>query len=74
MSNLEVHKAHDYVANEVSLSVLQEYLWSLPPNGKSLIRIINQITLPDSGVILDGENYNLNMFSTLAIFQKRIVQ
>ena len=51
----------DYVAlNEVSLSVPQGSIYGLlGPNGAgktSLIRIINQITLPDSGeIILDGE-------------------
>jgi ABC-2 type transport system ATP-binding protein len=51
----------DYIAlNEVSLSVPQGSIYGLlGPNGAgktSLIRIINQITLPDSGeIILDGE-------------------
>ena len=51
----------DYVAlNEVSLSVPKGSIYGLlGPNGAgktSLIRIINQITLPDSGeIILDGE-------------------
>jgi len=51
----------DYVAlNSVSLSVPQGSIYGLlGPNGAgktSLIRIINQITMPDSGsVILDGE-------------------
>lgn len=67
MSNiLEVNnvlkKYGDYVAlNEVSLTVPQGSIYGLlGPNGAgktSLIRIINQITLPDSGeIILDGEN------------------
>lgn len=66
MSNLlEVNKIvkryGEYVAlNEVSLSVPQGSIYGLlGPNGAgktSLIRIINQITLPDSGeIILDGE-------------------
>jgi ABC-2 type transport system ATP-binding protein len=66
MSNiLEVNKVvkqyGDYVAlNEVSLTVPKGSIYGLlGPNGAgktSLIRIINQITLPDSGeVILDGE-------------------
>ncbi|MDQ5930587.1 MAG: type transport system ATP-binding protein [Bacteroidota bacterium] len=66
MSNLlEVHKVvkqyGDYVAlNEVSLSVPKGSIYGLlGPNGAgktSLIRIINQITMPDSGqIILDGE-------------------
>jgi ABC-2 type transport system ATP-binding protein len=66
MSNLlEVNKVvkqyGDYVAlNEVSLTVPQGSIYGLlGPNGAgktSLIRIINQITMPDSGtVILDGE-------------------
>jgi ABC-2 type transport system ATP-binding protein len=62
---LEVNKIvkqySDYVAlNEVSLSVPKGSIYGLlGPNGAgktSLIRIINQITLPDSGeIILDGE-------------------
>lgn len=62
---LEVNKIvkqyGDYVAlNEVSLSVPRGSIYGLlGPNGAgktSLIRIINQITLPDSGeIILDGE-------------------
>jgi ABC-2 type transport system ATP-binding protein len=66
MSNLlEVNKVvkqyGDYVAlNEVSLSVPQGSIYGLlGPNGAgktSLIRIINQITMPDSGtIVLDGE-------------------
>ena len=66
MSNLlEVNKVikqyGDYVAlNEVSLTVPKGSIYGLlGPNGAgktSLIRIINQITLPDSGEnILDGE-------------------
>ena len=65
MSNiLEVRKVHkqygDYVAlNKVSLTVPKGSIYGLlGPNGAgktSLIRIINQITLPDSGeIILDG--------------------
>ena len=51
----------DYVAlNKVSLTVPKGSIYGLlGPNGAgktSLIRIINQITMPDSGeVILDGE-------------------
>nr|WP_309760284.1 ATP-binding cassette domain-containing protein [Flavobacterium sp.] len=62
---LEVNKVvkqyGDYVAlNEVSLTVPKGSIYGLlGPNGAgktSLIRIINQITLPDGGeVILDGE-------------------
>ncbi len=66
MSNiLEVNKVvkqyGDYTAlNEVSLNVPKGSLYGLlGPNGAgktSLIRIINQITMPDSGeIILDGE-------------------
>jgi ABC-2 type transport system ATP-binding protein len=66
MSNiLEVNKVlkqyGDFVAlNEVSLSVPKGSIYGLlGPNGAgktSLIRIINQITMPDSGeIILDGE-------------------
>ena len=64
-SILEVNKVvkryGDYVAlNEVSLTVPKGSIYGLlGPNGAgktSLIRIINQITMPDSGgVILDGE-------------------
>lgn len=70
MSNiLEVNKVvkqyGDYVAlNEVSLTVPKGSIYGLlGPNGAgktSLIRIINQITLPDRGeVILDGEKLQL---------------
>ena len=68
MSNiniLEVNKVvkryGDYVAlNEISLTIPKGSIYGLlGPNGAgktSLIRIINQITLPDSGeIILDGE-------------------
>ncbi|PZX94431.1 ABC transporter ATP-binding protein [Flavobacterium aquariorum] len=66
MSNiLEVNKVvkqyGEYVAlNEVSLTVPKGSIYGLlGPNGAgktSLIRIINQITMPDSGeIILDGE-------------------
>lgn len=65
MSILEVNKVvkqyGDYTAlNEVSLSVPKGSIYGLlGPNGAgktSLIRIINQITMPDSGeIILDGE-------------------
>ena len=54
----------DYTAlNSVSLSVPQGSIYGLlGPNGAgktSLIRIINQITMPDSGeIILDGEKLN----------------
>lgn len=65
MSNiLEVRKVHkqygDYIAlNEVSLAVPKGSIYGLlGPNGAgktSLIRIINQITLPDRGeIFLDG--------------------
>ncbi len=59
--NKVVKKYGDYVAlNEVSLAVPKGSIYGLlGPNGAgktSLIRIINQITLPDSGeIILDGE-------------------
>jgi len=62
---LEVHKVvkqyGDYTAlNEVSLTVPKGSIYGLlGPNGAgktSLIRIINQITMPDSGqILLDGE-------------------
>ncbi len=69
MSNiLEVNKVSkyygDYVAlNEVSIAVPKGSIYGLlGPNGAgktSLIRIINQITMPDSGeVLLDGEKLN----------------
>lgn len=56
-----VKKYGDFVAlNEISLSVPKGSIYGLlGPNGAgktSLIRIINQITMPDSGeIILDGE-------------------
>ena len=59
--NKVVKRYGDYVAlNEVSLCIPRGSIFGLlGPNGAgktSLIRIINQITLPDSGeVILDGE-------------------
>jgi len=59
--NKVVKKYGDYVAlNEVSLAVPKGSIYGLlGPNGAgktSLIRIINQITMPDSGsVLLDGE-------------------
>ncbi len=59
--NKVVKRYGDYVAlNEVSLTVPKGSIYGLlGPNGAgktSLIRIINQITLPDSGeIILDGE-------------------
>jgi len=69
MSNiLEVNKVvkqyGNYTAlNEVSLTVPKGSIYGLlGPNGAgktSLIRIINQITMPDSGeIILDGEKLN----------------
>jgi ABC-2 type transport system ATP-binding protein len=69
MSNiLEVNKVvkqyGDYTAlNEVSLTVPKGSIYGLlGPNGAgktSLIRIINQITMPDNGeIILDGEKLN----------------
>jgi ABC-2 type transport system ATP-binding protein len=71
MSNiLEVKKVvkqyGDYTAlNEVSLTVPVGSIYGLlGPNGAgktSLIRIINQITMPDKGeIILDGEKLNQN--------------
>lgn len=59
--NKVVKKYGDYIAlNEVSLTVPKGSIYGLlGPNGAgktSLIRIINQITMPDSGeIILDGE-------------------
>lgn len=59
--NKVVKRYGDYVAlNEVTLAVPKGSIYGLlGPNGAgktSLIRIINQITLPDSGqIILDGE-------------------
>ncbi len=59
--NNVVKKYGDYVAlNEVSLSIPKGSIYGLlGPNGAgktSLIRIINQITMPDSGeIIFDGE-------------------
>ena len=62
--NKVLKKYGDYTAlNEVSLSVPKGSIYGLlGPNGAgktSLIRIINQITMPDSGeIILDGEKLN----------------
>lgn len=64
--NRVVKRYGDYTAlNEVSLSVPKGSIYGLlGPNGAgktSLIRIINQITLPDSGqILLDGEKLNPN--------------
>lgn len=61
-----VKKYGDYVAlNAVSLSIPKGSIYGLlGPNGAgktSLIRIINQITMPDSGkIIFDGEKLNPN--------------
>ena len=62
--NKVVKKYGDFTAlNEVSLTVPKGSIYGLlGPNGAgktSLIRIINQITMPDSGeIILDGEKLN----------------
>ena len=62
--NKVVKKYGEYTAlNEVSLTVPKGSIYGLlGPNGAgktSLIRIINQITMPDSGeIILDGEKLN----------------
>ncbi len=58
--NKVVKKYGDYMAlNKVSLMVPKGSIYGLLGNGAgktSLIRIINQITLPESGeIILDGE-------------------
>ena len=59
----------DYTAlNSVSLNVPEGSIYGLlGPNGAgktSLIRIINQITLPDAGeIILNGEKLNPNHIS-----------
>ena len=61
----------DYTAlNKVSLTIPKGSIYGLlGPNGAgktSLIRIINQITLPDSGdIILDGEKLNLNHIQSI---------
>lgn len=61
----------DYTAlNEVSLTIPKGSIYGLlGPNGAgktSLIRIINQITMPDSGdIILDGEKLNLNHIQSI---------
>lgn len=76
MSNiLEVNKVvkqyGDYTAlNEVSINVPKQSIYGLlGPNGAgktSLIRIINQITLPDSGtVLLDGEKLQPKHIATI---------
>lgn len=60
-----VKKYGDYVAlNEVSLTIPKGSIYGLlGPNGAgktSLLRIINQITMPDSGeIIFDGEKLSL---------------
>lgn len=64
-----VKKYGDFVAlNEVSLTVPKGSIYGLlGPNGAgktSLIRIINQITMPDNGeIILDGEKLSPNHIS-----------
>jgi ABC-2 type transport system ATP-binding protein len=64
--NQVVKQYGDYTAlNEVSLTVPKGSIYGLlGPNGAgktSLIRIINQITMPDSGeIILDGEKLHPN--------------
>lgn len=61
----------DYTAlNEVSLTIPKGSIYGLlGPNGAgktSLIRIINQITMPDGGeIILDGEKLNLNHIQSI---------
>ncbi len=76
MSNiLEINKVvkqyGNYTAlNEVSLTVPKGSIYGLlGPNGAgktSLIRIINQITMPDSGtIILDGEKLKLEHVSVI---------
>lgn len=61
----------DYTAlNKVSLTIPKGSIYGLlGPNGAgktSLIRIINQITLPDSGeVVLDGEKLNVNHIQSI---------
>ena len=59
----------DYTAlNSVSLNVPEGSIYGLlGPNGAgktSLIRIINQITLPDAGeiILLDFSNFNFETF------------
>lgn len=74
-SILEVNKVvkqyGNYTAlNEVSLTVPQGSIYGLlGPNGAgktSLIRIINQITMPDGGeIILDGEKLNPNHIASI---------
>ena len=66
-----VKKYGDYVAlNEVSLTIPKGSIYGLlGPNGAgktSLIRIINQITMPDSGeIILDGEKLSQKHISQI---------
>ena len=61
----------DYTAlNQVSLTIPKGSIYGLlGPNGAgktSLIRIINQITMPDSGVVVfDGENLNPSHVQTI---------
>ena len=74
-----VKKYGDYTAlNDVSISVPSGSIFGLlGPNGAgktSLIRIINQITMQDSGsVFLDGEELSQNIYSILVICPKKEV-
>ena len=63
--------------NDVSIHIPEGSVYGLlGPNGAgktSLIRIINQITMPDSGsIILDGEAYHQSILQILAICQKNV--
>lgn len=80
MNILEVHHivkqyAEHRALDDVSLVVPQGSIFGLlGPNGAgktSLIRIINQITAPDSGeVILDGERLNPNHIKRIGYLPK----
>lgn len=63
ISNLSKHYADHVALNNVSLSVPEQSIYGLlGPNGAgktTLIRILNQITGPDSGqILIDGEPLN----------------
>mgnify|MGYP001762573758 FL=1 len=68
----------DYTAlNSVSLSVPKGSIYGLlGPNGAgktSLIRIINQITMPDGGeVLLDGEKLNPSHISHIGYMPEEL--
>jgi len=74
-----VKKYGDYTAlNNVSLTVPKGSIFGLlGPNGAgktSFIRIINQITMPDSGLVtLDGKPLEQNHVKDIGIYLKNVV-